>query len=139
MSIIENGTCKLEKKSPRPKSEKPRSNIRTIQSELPQRTFSSNFNKRNKKRDQDEQVKESQTDIDKMSPKPSPKVTAITNEDTLFPFPPRSASPKPLSRSASPKHRSSSTNLKKLAERSSSTKLNVEVEDKQETRPSKSQ
>lgn len=109
--------------------EKPRSNIRTIQSELPQRTFTSNFNKRKKMGDQDDN-KWNQSELNKLSPKystkMSPKSGNKTTEGTLFPFPPRSSSPKSISRSSSPKlKRDISSSLKKLADISSPFKINI--------------
>lgn len=129
----------VENRKFRPKTEKPRSNVKTIQSELPQRTFSINFNRRSRKRDQDITPKTSQVDLDKMSPKLSPKLCNKTNGDTLFPFPPRSASPTPLPRSASPKHSKGSSSTFKISKQSSTTNVNLDVEeeDSREIRSSK--
>lgn len=132
-SIIENG------KEESVRSERPKSNIRTIHSELPQRTFSSSFNKRKKTGDE---TRRSQADLSKASPKPSPKQSPKSggnkaNEDTLFPFPPRCPSPKPASRSSSPKlKRDISTSLKKLSSISNSPKPNLDEDvEKEKEKP----
>lgn len=135
-SVLENCNAELTEKS-----EKPKSNIRTIQNELPQRTFTSNFNKRKKVGDQSE-TKRSQAGLNKTSPKyspkPSPKSESKANENTVFPFPPRSASPKSISKSFSPKlKRDISNSLKKLSDISSPIKMAANKEEQDNSRMGK--
>ncbi|KAK6618695.1 hypothetical protein RUM43_013086 [Polyplax serrata] len=115
------------------KSEKPKSNIRTIQSELPQRTITSNFNKRKNAGDQEE-TRKSQLELNKMSPKYPQKSPSKSTESTVFPFPPRSTSPKAISKSSSPKlKRDISNSLKKLVDISSPIKMVMNDKEEQDS------
>lgn len=92
-NLVENGKFLFEKKKPRPKSERPKSSVRTVQSDIPQRTFSTNFNKRKTRTDGGSEGRR------------SPRVTP-REEKTMFPFPPRLPS-RPSSPGLSPGGRDS--------------------------------
>lgn len=119
--LVENGNYIYEKKKPRPKSERPKSSVRTIQNDIPQRTFSTNLNKR-KVRGEDR------------SPRGTPR-----EEKTMFPFPPRLPS-RPSSPGLSPGRvspRRRSSNSPRL-EHAGTLPLSLELSDPPSDRPPRS-